>query len=123
MFELPSRGLIIRQPWIELILSGKKTWEMRSRPTSVRGRIALIESGTRMVVGECWIVHSSNNPVSHQEARDTINQHHVCDISLLEKWCFAWELKFAKRYKKPIPYTHPMGAVVWVDLKKLERVG
>ncbi len=28
------KGLIIRQPWIDLILSGKKTWEMRSKANS-----------------------------------------------------------------------------------------
>lgn len=32
-------GLGVRQPWAELIISGRKTIEVRSQPTSVRGRI------------------------------------------------------------------------------------
>ena len=50
-----DRALIVRQPWIDLILSGEKTWEMRSRPTNVRGRIGLIEQGTGLIVGECFL--------------------------------------------------------------------
>ncbi|MBD8246954.1 ASCH domain-containing protein [Xanthomonas campestris] len=40
------KGLVIDEPWISLILSGQKTWEMRSRATSIRGRIALIKKGS-----------------------------------------------------------------------------
>ena len=29
-----SKGLIIADPWIDYILDGKKTWEMRSSETS-----------------------------------------------------------------------------------------
>lgn len=29
-----SKGLIIKQPWINLILDGLKVWEMRSRRTN-----------------------------------------------------------------------------------------
>jgi hypothetical protein len=60
------KGLVIDEPWISLIISGEKTWEMRSRNTVVRGRIALIRKGsktapfpsrsprysTRLVIGE-----------------------------------------------------------------------
>lgn len=45
------RGLRIRGPWIDLILSGGKTWEIRGSATRVRGLIALIESGSGTVVG------------------------------------------------------------------------
>src|SRR5215831_14717644 len=36
----PLRALLIRRPWIDMILDGRKTWEMRGARTSVRGRIA-----------------------------------------------------------------------------------
>lgn len=32
------------------------------------------------------------------------------------KWCYAWELSNIIKYKKPIPYCHPRGAVIWVKL-------
>lgn len=37
-------------------MSGKKTWEMRSRNTRVRGRIALIRKGSKTVVGVADLV-------------------------------------------------------------------
>jgi ASCH domain len=44
------KGLIIDEPWISLIVSGEKTWEMRSRNTNVRGRIGLIRKGSKTVI-------------------------------------------------------------------------
>ncbi|PYQ88659.1 MAG: hypothetical protein DMG02_17325 [Acidobacteria bacterium] len=34
----PTRAISIRQPYVELILRGKKTREFRSRPTNIRER-------------------------------------------------------------------------------------
>lgn len=31
----------------------------------------------------------------------------------------TWVLDNAKRYDTPIPYVHPKGAVIWVNLEKL----
>ena len=42
--ELPTRALSIKQPWAELILRGKKTIEVRSRRTHVRGRVQIYAS-------------------------------------------------------------------------------
>jgi hypothetical protein len=42
-------GLLIRAPWIDKILDGSKSWEIRGSQTSKSGRIALIESGTGTV--------------------------------------------------------------------------
>jgi ASCH domain len=39
-------GLRVKQPWIDLILRGVKTWELRGSRTKASGRIALIQSGT-----------------------------------------------------------------------------
>ena len=44
-------ALLIRSPWVNKILDGSKTWEIRGRSVSKRGRIGLIESGTGTVVG------------------------------------------------------------------------
>jgi len=33
------RGLIIAEPWIDYILEGKKTWEIRGTSTKIRERI------------------------------------------------------------------------------------
>lgn len=41
-----ARGLVIDDRWVSLILAGRKTWEMRSQATNIRGTIALITKGT-----------------------------------------------------------------------------
>ena len=50
------KGLVIRSPWIDHILAGKKTWEMRTRATSIRGRIALIKAGSGLIYGTAELV-------------------------------------------------------------------
>jgi hypothetical protein len=45
------KDLVIDERWISLIISGEKTWEMRSRNPLVRGRIALIRKGSKTVIG------------------------------------------------------------------------
>ena len=45
------KALIIRSPYIELILAGKKTWEMRSRRNHWRGPVALIQKDSLHVSG------------------------------------------------------------------------
>lgn len=39
-----ERAISVRQPYAELILSGEKRFEYRSRPTNIRGRVLLYAS-------------------------------------------------------------------------------
>lgn len=107
--------LVIKKPWIDLILSGEKVWEMRSRPTNIRGRIGLIEQGTGLIVGEVDLIGVGES-VSHFDIGYCDWKHHIKDLELLEKWHIPWILENAKQYEKPIPYKHPRGAVVWVNV-------
>ena len=50
------KALLIKTPWIDKILDGKKTWEIRGSATKIRGRIALVQSGSGTVVGICELV-------------------------------------------------------------------
>jgi len=113
----PDRGLIVREPWISLILSGKKTWEMRSRSTNIRGRIGLIEAGSGLIVGEVDIVNCFY-PLDQSEAKLLIKFHQIKDLSLIAKWNTPWVMSNPKRYDNPVPYSHPRGAVTWVNLAK-----
>lgn len=40
----PARGLLVDMCWIDLILSGKKTWELRSTNTNVLEKIGYLAS-------------------------------------------------------------------------------
>ena len=112
-----ERGLIIRQPHIGKILDGIKTWEMRSKPTNVRGMIALIEAGTGMIVGEAELTDCLEPFEGVEDAMAYQCYHQVDDLGCLKKWRYPWKLEGAVRYETPIPYKHPTGAVIWVSLQ------
>lgn len=112
------KGLVIDEPWLSLIVSGNKIWEMRSRPTSHRGRIALIQKGSGVVVGladlvDCigpldavaWRAHADKHCIPPDKQEST------------RPWTMAWVLEGAVALGEPVPYEHPNGAVVWVRLQ------
>lgn len=109
-----NRALIVRKEWSDKIFDeiDPKLWEMRSRPTKVRGTIGIIEAGSGMIVGSVEITNTfkvDNKPFFSI-------YHKVKDLSLIDKWAYAWVLSNAKRFEKPIPYNHPKGAVIWVKI-------
>src|ERR1700756_5608293 len=71
-----TRGLIIQEPWVSLLLSGKKTWELRKDRTLLRERVALIRQGTGLMVGVGTIVDSLE-PLTRKRMFETIDQHQV----------------------------------------------
>lgn len=111
-----KRGLIIKKEWLDRIFDNGKVWEMRSRPVSKKlfGRIGLIESGSGLIIGEATLVYCFKP--STLKLQTCMSNHQVEDMKLFKKWPYAWILKEAKRYDKPIPYKHPQGAVIWVKI-------
>jgi hypothetical protein len=116
------RGLIIKTPWIEKILSREKTWEIRGSNTKIRGKIALIKSGTQMIFGYATLVDSIK---LSEKVFLTAQEKHAIPREICKKVTYknkyAWILKNPKKLKKPIPYNHPQGAVIWVKLNKEEN--
>lgn len=114
-----SKGLVIDDPWISLILDGQKTWEMRSRDAKVRGTIALIRKGSGMIVGTANLV-GSTGPFDRDQMLKYQEKHRIPSDRIksgsVDTWCYAWQLEDVKRLAKPVPYTHPKGAVIWVKL-------
>ena len=113
------KGLIIEAAPISKILGGDKTWEMRSAPTRLRGTIALIEKRSGQVVGLADLVNSLG-PLSDDELRNSYSKHQISSERLrdprMAKYRFAWELANARRLREPVHYSHPSGAVIWVNL-------
>ena len=109
-----KRALIVRKPYAAMIVSGQKTWEMRSRSTNIRERIGIIEAGSGLIIGEVELVNCLACSLSY--LKDKVHKHQVDDFGLLEKWSVAWVLEGAVRYQRPRAYCHPPGAVVWVRL-------
>ena len=123
-YNLPSmkltRGLLIRSPHIDRILAGTKTWELRGSATKVRGRIGLIKSKSGTVVGSCEVCDVVG-PLSLAELRKNARKAGFAPSQITEPFyprTYAWVLHKAKRFRAPVPYRHPSGAVIWVDLIK-----
>jgi hypothetical protein len=111
------KALIIKEPWVSLILSGKKTWELRSRDTLIRGRIALIRKGSGTVVGVADLTATLPN-LSRPDLMTNVAKHQVPQhaIGLDFSWNVAWVLQGARPLREPVPYQHRRGAVIWVNL-------
>jgi hypothetical protein len=110
-----NRALIIDEPHISRILAGEKIWEMRSRPTKIRGRIGLIRKGSGLIVGSAFLCRVGK-VITDANAADTIQFHMVKDLPRLKKWKYPWVLGDVKIFSEPIPYKHPRGAVIWVKV-------
>jgi hypothetical protein len=116
------RGLLIRAEPLNAILRGEKTWEIRCRRVNIRGKIALIQSGSGYIVGTCEIVDCIG-PLTLKELLRTTRLHGIplkeLRVGLPYTQTFAWILRNAKRFEKPIPYKHKFGIVTWHPLPDL----
>ena len=113
------RALLIRSPWIDLILDGKKTWEIRGSRTHIKGQIGLIASRSGTVVGVCDLVKCVG-PLTATEFRKSAKKagHRRSEAKLgYYRQTFAWVVKNARRLARPVEYRHPSGAVIWVLLE------
>lgn len=111
------KGLIVKSPWIDYILSGDKTWEIRGLRTKIRGEIGLIKSGSGRIYGKANLIDCFE--ISLPIYQSSIKMHMIPKefLNVLPyKKTFAWVLEKAERFDEPIPYIHPMGAVIWVNI-------
>jgi hypothetical protein len=98
-------------------LDGAKTWELRGRRTNLRGSIALIEGGSGTVVGVadlCDVI----GPMSAAAVARKSGETGYRDLPVSYPEYYAWVLRSAKRLARPVQYSHPTGAVVWVLLSE-----
>lgn len=111
------RGLIVRSPWIDHILDDTKRWEIRGSATIIRGRIALIQGGSGIVVGTADLVGClalTRDEYLQGEAYHCIPADQANVVRY--KHIYAWVMSNPERVTPPIPYQHPRGAVIWVHL-------
>ena len=110
-----KKGLIIRKEWLDKIFDEGKIWEMRTTKTKIRGKVALIQAKSGLIVGEVEITGCVEYEIPPTKFYTKF--HKVEDLELIKKWKYAWILKDAKRYDKPIPFKSHKGAVIWVNLE------
>lgn len=114
-----DRLLVVAEPWASLLVDGKKTWELRTRPTEVRGPVGIAANGTGTIIGTVTLVDVHGPMTAEEMARFT--PRHCVPAPDVAKYggangVYAWEVEDARRFKRPIPYHHPQGAVIWVRL-------
>lgn len=109
--------LLIKQPWIGLILDGRKSLEIRSQACNKRERIYLAESGGGgIVLGSVELVRCLG-PLRRDEWTSRATEHCVAGDKL-PYGCFtyAWEMRKPIRFSTPVPYHHKQGVVVWAKV-------
>jgi hypothetical protein len=109
-------ALVVKQEWLNLILAGKKDWEIRGSNTTRRGWIHLAESrACGMLMGRVRLVGCK------LVARSSFMKHaqHHCVASLADvtyERIYAWIFEDAERFRPPLKYEHRRGAVIWVKV-------
>lgn len=116
------RGLLVRKEPLQKILSGAKTWEMRGSKTGVRDTFALIQSKSGTIVGTADLIDCVG-PLTAEEMQKHKERHRVDNEVLgrgpLYPRTYAWVLTNVRVFQTPLPYKHPPGAVIWVNLDRL----
>lgn len=109
------KGLVIKSPYIDLILSGKKKWEIRGSNTNIRGKIALIKSGSGLIYGEVELVGCKE--ITLEEYKEYYLELYGKKTEKLPyKRTYAWIVVNPIIYREPKKYSHPRGAVIWINL-------
>jgi hypothetical protein len=119
-----TRGLMVRDPYATWLLDGSKSWEIRGRPTQIRGPVVVIKSGTGQAFGAVDLVHVLGPLTLEDLVRSAelpaMERAGFARDGLPYKKTFAYVVRNARWFMQPIPYDHPSGAVTWVNLPSID---
>jgi hypothetical protein len=122
--EFGLRGLLVRDPYASQLLDGEKIWEIRGRPTQIRGPVVIVKSGTGQAFGTANLVRVLGPlepedlvtaPELPSEEREELQRD-----GLPYRKTYAYVFTSPRRFERPISYRHPNGAVTWVRLPELD---
>jgi hypothetical protein len=118
------RGLLVRDPYASQLLDGEEIWEIRGRSTHIRGPILIIKSGTGHLFGTADLVRVLG-PLELEDlvAASELPRHEREELrrsGLPYPKTYAYVFSNPRRFKKPVPYRQPSGAVTWVRLPDVE---
>ena len=109
----------VRQPWVWLLIDGRKTWELNHLYTKVRGPVGLSPAGSGAIAGMAELV-DVHGPFTTAELRD--HQERAQDRrGFARRICRRWAalrlgVPKGRRFERPVPYQHPHQRVIWVRL-------
>lgn len=122
--ECGPRGLIVRDPYASQLLDGEKVWEIRGRPTQIRGPVVIVKQGSGRAFGTAELVRVLGPldiddlvgaPEVPEQERDELKRD-----GLPYRNTYAYVFTNPQRFESPVPYQHPNGAVTWVRLPDLD---
>jgi hypothetical protein len=117
--------LSLRQPYAELLVSGKKTIELRKWNTNFRGKFLIHASknmnkekckslgidytklGIEMIIGRA-ILYDVKKYDNKTEFMKDKNRHYA-DASIFDSYMYGFKIKNAQRLRHPIPFSGKLG--------------
>jgi hypothetical protein len=118
--DIGPRGLMIRDPYASQILNGQKIWEIRGRPTQIRGPVVIVKSGTGRAFGTANLVRVLG-PLELEDLEQAPElpkkeREEFALSGLPYPRTYAYVFTNPQWFERPIPYRHASGAVTWVRL-------
>ncbi len=115
---ITMKGLLMSKYYLDEILDGKKSFDARLYPTSVRGTIAIVDSGTFRVHGLAELV--SVREITYEEFVDWHRVGPFKDSPIAPYWegkaCYAYDLRDARRLVLPVRLEKEETARMWIDI-------
>ena len=112
-----KKGLILKQLWLDKILFGRKSWEVRSCHCSKQKnrKIALIFKN--YVHGTCLIKESF--VVTKKELKKHPQKHQIPDLGVITyKTIYVWVLTNVQAFNVPVEIERKPGQITWINVKK-----
>ncbi len=105
------RAISIKQPFVELILQGKKKFEYRTVPTNIRERVYLYASSKERSEDLLWKkVKGEGGSLPRGMIVGSVE---IVDCRVHKKEGFAYKLKDPKRLTKPLKPRNQPSPVFW----------
>ena len=125
----PERALVVRQPWLDTILSQGTALHARRQKTNFRGACYLAEQGSGMVKGQAVLTgciplsagasDAGPTPQSPGEGSEGLMPDHDA-ATLTEGAWWGWRLERVQRFEEPwpLPDDARRGPTVWIPRAK-----
>ena len=108
-----TRAISIKQPFVELILQGKKKFEYRSLATKIRERVYLYASLKPRTESALW--KNINKGMGDVPFGLIVGSVEIVDcIWDSRKECYAYKLSKPKRLRKPLKAKNQPSPVFWL---------
>jgi hypothetical protein len=107
-----TRAISIKQPFVELILQGKKKFEYRTRRTNIRERVYLYASMTPRKEAAFW--RQAGKKSGQLPTGVIVGSVEIVDCRKNLKWGYAYKLRNPKRLRTPLKAKNQPSPVFWI---------